>query len=179
MLQGLEAGGHVRSEMRLLELLRSIRDRYPDQMLIGAGGLATAADVSATLEAGADAVCLGTRFVASQEANAHSGYKDRIVQAKAKDTVITRIFGPEWPDVPKRVIKNQATDGQLADHPIGTTELFGQTYAMPPNSAVLPMRETTGDLDWMCLAAGESVEGIDTVESVAEIVELLFGGWSV
>ncbi|MGW8369918.1 MAG: NAD(P)H-dependent flavin oxidoreductase [Gammaproteobacteria bacterium] len=179
MLQGLEAGGHVRSEMRLIELVKSIRDRYPDQILIGAGGLATAVDVSAALKAGADAVCLGTRFVASEEANAHAEYKERIARAKAKDTLITSIFGPEWPDVPMRVIKNQATDGRVADHPIGTTELFGQSYEMPPNSAVLPMRETTGNLDWMCLAAGASVEGIEQVKSVAEIVESLFGGWSV
>ena len=78
-----------------------------------------------------------------------------------------------------RVIRNQATDGRVADQPIGTTELFGQWYEMPPNSAVLPMRETTGDLDWMCLAAGESVDGIDKVQSVAEIVESLLEGWSM
>lgn len=178
MLQGIEAGGHVKAEMRLLELVQLIRDEYPDQILIGAGGLATARDVNAVLKAGADAVCLGTRFVASQEANAHSEYKDRITQAKAKDTIITTVFGPEWPDVPMRVIRNRATDGEKADHPVGTTELLGQTYEMPPNSAVLPMRNTVGNFDLMCLAAGESVEGIDKVQTVAEIVDSLFDGWS-
>jgi len=174
MLQGIEAGGHVRSELPLLELLRKTRDKYPDQTLIGAGGLAAAQDVKTALDAGADAVCLGTRFVASQEANAHFEYKERIVRAKATDTIITNIFGPEWPDVPMRVIRNQATDGQQVDHPIGVTELFGQTYEMPRNSAVLPMRNTSGNLDLMCLAAGQSVERIDKVQSVAEIVESLF-----
>lgn len=178
MLQGIEAGGHVKADMRLLELVQSIRDKYPDQILIGAGGLATAEDVNTVLKAGADAVCLGTRFVASLEANAHSEYQDRITRAKASDTTITSVFGPEWPDVPMRVIRNQATDGHNADHPVGSTELLGQTYQMPPNSAVLPMRNTAGNFDLMCLAAGESVEGIDKVQSVAEIVDSLFDGWS-
>lgn len=178
MLQGVEAGGHVKAEMPLLELVQLIRDKYPDQMLIGAGGLATAQDVNATLKAGADAVCPGTRFVACEEANAHSEYKHRITQAKARDTIITSVFGPEWPDVPMRVIRNQATDGQNADHPVGTTELFDQSYQMPPNSAVLPTRNTAGNFDLMCLAAGQSVEGIDKVQSAAEIVESLFAGWS-
>jgi len=177
MLQGIEAGGHVRSELPLRELLRSVRDRNPDELLIGAGGLATAMDVRSAIKAGADAVCLGTRFVASEESNAHSEYKQRITRAKAADTVITSIFGPEWPDVPMRVIRNQATDGQLADRAIGVTDLLGQPYEMPPNSAVLPMRNTSGNFELMCLAAGQSVEGIEEVQSVQEIVHSLFNGW--
>jgi NAD(P)H-dependent flavin oxidoreductase YrpB (nitropropane dioxygenase family) len=178
MLQGIDAGGHVKAEMRLFDLVQLVRDEFPDQILIGAGGLATADDVRSILKAGADAVCLGTRFVASQEANAHSEYKNRIIRAKATDTIITKIFGPEWPDVPMRVIRNQATDGQITGLPVGTTELFGQTYEMPPNSAVLPMRNTAGNFDLMCLAAGESVEGIHEVQSVAEIVDSFLDSWS-
>ena len=177
MLQGTEAGGHVRSERSLEELLRFSRDKYPEQILIGAGGIANADDVRKTLEWGADAVCLGTRFVASVEANAHTEYKDKIIRAKASDTVVTKQFGPEWPDVPMRVIANMATKGHCVDYSIGVTELFGQRYEMPPNSAVLPQRNTTGDFELMCLAAGQSVERIGEVLPAAEIVESLFRGW--
>jgi len=177
IVQGLEAGGHVRSEQSLRDLLQRTRKKYPDLMLIGAGGIASAADVRDALAWGADAVCLGTRFVASTEANAHAEYQRRIVAARARDTVMTEIFGPEWPGVPMRVIANKATRGESPDGPIGTTDLFGQAYEMPPNSAVLPMRNTSGDFDRMCLAAGESVERIGDVQPVAQIVAELFGEW--
>ena len=177
MLQGIEAGGHVRSELPLRRLLQRTRTRYPEQLLIGAGSIANAEDVRQALEWGADAVCLGTRFVASAEANAHAENKDRIIRAKSSDTVVTEQFGPEWPEVPMRVIANKATQGHRVDAAIGTTELFGQSYEMPPNSAVLPMRNTTGDFDFMCLAAGQSVERIADVQPAAEIVEDLFSGW--
>ena len=48
---------------------------------------------------------------------------------------------------------------------------------LPRNSAVVPMRGTTGDFDLMCLAAGQSVERIHDVKPAAEIVSALFDGW--
>ena len=177
MLQGTGAGGHVRSELPLEDLLRRTRNRYPEKILIGAGGIADAGDVRNALDWGADAVCLGTRFVACTEANAHAEYQRRIVEACGADTVVTEQFGPEWPGVPMRVIANRATRGHVPDQSIGKTDLFGQTYELPPNSAVLPMRLTDGDFDLMCLAAGESVERIEDVKPAAEIVTALFAGW--
>lgn len=165
ILQGTEAGGHVRAEMPLKDLLQRTRTKYPEQILIGAGGIANAEDVRNAMTWGADAVCLGTRFVACTEANAHPEYQRRIIAARAADTVVTDIFGPEWPGVPMRVISNKATHGESSDESIGTTEFFGRSYELPPNSAVLPMRNTTGDFDMMCLAAGESIEHIDSVKS--------------
>ena len=177
MLQGMEAGGHVRSEASLQKLLRQTREKHPEQMLIGAGGIADAGDVKRALDWGADAVCLGTRFVASAEANAHAEYQQRIISACGSDTVVTEIFGPEWPGVPMRVIANEATRGVAAGQSIGNTDLLGHPYEMPPNSAVLPMRGTTGNFDMMCLAAGKSVEGIHDVLPAAEIVRSLFPDW--
>ena len=86
MLQGTEAGGHVRSESTLEELIRETRRRHPDPLLIGAGGIADAGDVRRALGYGADAVCLGTRFVNSTEANAHAEYQRRIVSSRASDS---------------------------------------------------------------------------------------------
>lgn len=177
MLQGIEAGGHVRSELPLRDLLLATRSRYPERILIGAGGIADAGDVKNALDWGADAVCLGTRFVACTEANAHAEYQRRIVGATGADTVVTTQFGPEWPGVPMRVIANHATRGEVPTHPIGKTDLFGQAYELPPNSAVLPMRSTVGDFEQMCLAAGKSVEHIHDIKPAAEIVSELFEGW--
>lgn len=172
VLQGREAGGHVKSELPLAELLTAVREVHPELMLIGAGGIGDAAGVRRALELGADAVCLGTRFVACREANAHPEYQRRIVAARAADTTVTRAFGPEWPDAPMRVIAGRPS--VTAGASIGTTQLFGVRYEMPPFSAVLPTRDTTGDFDAMCLAAGESVEAIRDVKSAAQIIHELF-----
>jgi enoyl-[acyl-carrier protein] reductase II len=118
---------------------------------------------------------VGTRFLATTEAYAHAEYKQHLLRASAADVVETRIFGPEWPDQPMRVLRNQAVrDAEggrpPAPGPIGRTRLFGQEYVMPPNSAMLPTPETEGDLERMCLAAGTSVGRIESIRPAAEIV---------
>jgi len=176
VLQGIEAGGHVMSRTPLAELVPAVRAAHPDTLLIAAGGIADAADVRAALALGADAVCLGTRFVACCEADAHPHYQSRIVAATASDTVLTTRFGPEWPGAPMRVIRNRAVAAGDSDENVGETVLFGRPYAMPPRSAVLPGRDTQGDFDRMCLAAGTSVGRITRVLPAAEIVAELFPG---
>lgn len=177
MVQGLEAGGHNRSQLPLIELLAPIARRAGSSHVIGAGGIADARSAAAALAAGADAVCMGTRFVACTESPAHPEWKERIVASTSADTVVTRLFGPEWPDAPMRVIRNRAVaraesaaEGSGPGAPVGHTRLFGQTYAMPPASAVLPTEATSGDLDEMCLAAGTSAGLVSRIRGAAEIV---------
>jgi nitronate monooxygenase len=105
--QGVEAGGHVRSETPGLELLARVRsalgDDYP---VLAAGGVAEAGDVRERLAAGAEAVVCGTRFVLSDESGAHPDYKSRLLAAE--ETVLTELFGAGWP-APHRVVPNAAT----------------------------------------------------------------------
>jgi len=65
--QGVEAGGHVRGSMPLLELLERMRAavRIP---VLAAGGIVDADGVRAALDAGAVAAVAGTRFLLSDEA---------------------------------------------------------------------------------------------------------------
>jgi NAD(P)H-dependent flavin oxidoreductase YrpB (nitropropane dioxygenase family) len=58
--------------------------------MIAAGGIADSLGVAAALALGADAVCVGTRLVASREAFAHKEYKRRVVAASADDITRTR-----------------------------------------------------------------------------------------
>jgi hypothetical protein len=98
------------------------------------------------LSEGAEGVWVGTRLVASQEAYAAQEYKRRLVESTDGDTVIQRIFGPEWPGQPQRVLRNRVVaewagrEGQIPSPPpppatIGTTLLFDQQYVMPRFSA--------------------------------------------
>lgn len=174
IVQSNEAGGHVRANSSALSLWPAVREAVGDMTMIAAGGIADGRTAAAAFMLGADAICMGTRLVASTESLAHPEYKSAVVRAQDTDTAITRLFGPEWPDAPMRVIRNQAlqdADEDIAEPgPVGTTILFGQGYVMPRHSAILPTRDTTGRLEQMCMAAGASVGRIHSVESAGSLV---------
>jgi len=116
IVQGVEAGGHVRGTVPALELLERARAAIPDFPLLLAGGIAKREDVQAALDAGACAAVAGTRFLLSEESRAHPEYRQRLIEAD--DTVLTELFGAGWP-APHRVVANAATDHWLATDPRG------------------------------------------------------------
>ncbi|MBC7928341.1 MAG: nitronate monooxygenase [Bryobacteraceae bacterium] len=181
--QGSEAGGHNRSTTGLFALLPQMVDAVGPVPVVGAGGVADGRGMAAALCLGAAGVCVGTRLVASVEANAHEEYKRRIIQATENDIARTCIFGPEWPDAPMRVIQNRvvrewagnATQTPLQKYPdpIGTTILGGQQYAMPRFSAILPTVDTSGDFEEMCLPAGDSAPLVSSILTVQEVLRTM------
>ena len=115
--QGVEAGGHVRGTLPAAELLARVRGAVPDDYpVLSAGGIADAADVRARLDAGAEAVVCGTRFLMTEESGAHPAYKERLIEAH--ETILTELFGVGWP-APHRVVPNEATVRWLARDPRG------------------------------------------------------------
>ena len=87
--EGFEAGGHNgRDETTTLCLIPMVKKvlRIP---LIAAGGIGTGRGVLAAIALGADAVQIGSRFVASIESSAHQAFKDSVVQAQEGDTMLT------------------------------------------------------------------------------------------
>jgi len=111
IVQGVEAGGHVRGTVPALELLERARAALPaDYPLLLAGGIAEAGDVRAALEAGATAAVAGTRFLLAEESRAHPAYRERLVAAG--ETILTDLFGAAWP-APHRVVPNAATERWL------------------------------------------------------------------
>ena len=184
--QGRQAGGHNKSVVRTAPLLRRIIREVKPLMVLAAGGIATGADVAEALAKGADGVWVGTRMVASTEAFAHPDFKRRLLRAHGRATAVTTAFGPEYPNVPYRVLRtdlvkriegreDQIPPPQPGDSPIGETVLFPftlrQPYTMPPFSAVVPTPDTTGEFDLMGFPAGEdSVRKIKAVKPAAEII---------
>lgn len=187
IVQGREAGGHNRSSTPLHALLGQVRSALPRLPLLAAGGIADGYDAADALLHGADAVWVGTRLVASVEAQAHAEYKRRIVVASGDDaTVATTLFGPEYPKRPYRVLRNRVVkewagrEDQVPDPPpppavIGQTLLFPQTlrvpYTMPKFSAIVPTPETQGDIDEMGLPAGTGASRIREVLPARQIVQ--------
>lgn len=112
IVQGVEAGGHVRGAVGALELLEEVRAALPaGYPLLLAGGIASRVDAEAARAAGAVAAVAGTRFLLSEESRAHPDYAQRLLEAKA--TLLTDLFGTGWP-APHRVVPNEATERWLA-----------------------------------------------------------------
>lgn len=87
--EGFEAGGHNgREETTTLTLIPMVKEQL-NVPLIAAGGIATGRAMLAAMVLGADAVQVGSRFVASEESSAHRSFKEAVVAAKEGDTELT------------------------------------------------------------------------------------------
>ena len=87
--EGFEAGGHNgRDETTTFTLIPMVKEKI-DIPLIAAGGIATGRGMLAAMVLGADAVQIGSRFVASPEASSHQKFKEMVVKAQEGDTKLT------------------------------------------------------------------------------------------
>jgi nitronate monooxygenase len=173
--QGVEAGGHVQGETPLPDLVAGLRGGVP---VVAAGGIADANGLRRALAAGAAGVVMGTRFLATPEADIHPGYAERLVAAGPDDTVLTHLFDGGWPGAAHRVLSNStyeeweaAGSPEPGERP-NEGEVVAETDGVPiaRYAADEPRRSTTGEIEAMCLYAGRGVGAITSVEPAAEIV---------
>lgn len=127
--EGFEAGGHNgRDETTTFTLIPMVKEQL-EIPLIAAGGIATGKGMLAAMVLGADAVQIGSRFVASNEASSHVNFKDLVVKAKEGDTQLTL---KEL--APVRLLKNKFFDDvqtlyQKAPSKEDLIELLGRARA--------------------------------------------------
>lgn len=192
--QGVEAGGHVRGTRPALELLARTKAALGgDFPVFSAGGVTDAAGAKARIDAGAEGVVCGTRFLMSEESGAHAAYKERLIPAR--ETVLTELFGFGWP-APHRVVPNSATDRWLKGDPRGpgwlrrmqrmsapllsqapvplqlrlaATQRAGRVFG--PAAATAAGPESLVDAG--PLYAGECIERIGDIRPAAQLVEEL------
>lgn len=192
IVQGVEAGGHVRGSLPALELLERVKRALPaDYPLLLAGGIADQDDVQQALDAGASAAVAGTRFLLSNESRAHPQYRQRLLDAD--ETILTELFGFAWP-APHRVIRNAATEHHLSDNSrvptlnraLNQLSVPGARFtpaslqrrlihAQRPSSRMLTPQGPTDDgpatlLDAGPLYAGQTVARIGDIHPAAKIV---------
>lgn len=98
--QGTEGGGHT-GRIAGMALIPQIVDAVKIPVL-AAGSIVDGRGLAAALAFGAQGVWMGTRFIASHEANAAKAYKQRVVAAGSDDTVIARCYSGK----PMRVLNN-------------------------------------------------------------------------
>ncbi|NNC45578.1 MAG: nitronate monooxygenase [Winogradskyella sp.] len=160
--EGFEAGGHNgRDETTTLTLIPMVKEHIQIP-LIAAGGIATGRAMLACMVLGADAVQVGSRFVASKESSAHEAFKNVVVNAKEGDTQLTlkelapvRLIKNKFYEQIQDLYKTSPTTEQLK-------ELLGRARAKKG------MFE--GDLDNGELEIGQISGLIHDIKTVEEIV---------
>ena len=140
VIQGVEAGGHVRGQVGLLPLLPIVIDAVAPLPVVGAGGIVDGRGLAAALALGAEGVWVGTRFVASDESEAHPEYKKRLLGSCETDTVYTETFHVGWPPhSPHRALRNSLTDGgSPPPGSVARVRLGDQTVEVPPFGSATP-----------------------------------------
>jgi nitronate monooxygenase len=151
------AGGHA-GTLSPFALVKQIRAIYCGTIVLS-GAMSTGADVLAARAMGADLAYLGTRFIASEEANASDDYKRMLVESSAEDIVYTSLITGVHGNYLRGSIARAGLDpDNLAE---------GQKAAMSFGSRA-PAKA------WKDIwGAGQSVSGIHGVASVAALVDKL------
>lgn len=177
VVQGTDAGGHgLQAGASIISLLPEIVDalhfhRLADIQLIAAGGITEARGVAAALTLGAQGVCLGTRFLASEEVTISDGYRNEIVRASdggqstARTSLYDQLRGTTlWPKTYNgRALLNRS----FRDHNSGMN--------LEENKALYEEAIKQGDAGWgldgrMTTYAGTGVGLIKSIMKAGDIV---------
>ncbi len=87
--EGFEAGGHNgRDETTTFCLIPNVK-KHITKPLIAAGGIALGSQMKAAMILGADAVQIGSRFAATEEASSHTDWKNKVISLNEGDTQLT------------------------------------------------------------------------------------------
>jgi len=159
--EGMESGGHV-GEVSTMALIPQIVDAVSIPV-IAAGGIGDARGVVAALALGAQGVQIGTRFVASVECTAHDNYKEAVIRAKERSTVLTGMTTGH----PVRVIANKLTREYLELERNGASvEELERLGAGKLKAAV-----RDGDVERGSIMSGQIAGMVREVKPVAAIIE--------
>ena len=164
--EGAESGGHV-GELHTMALVPQIVDAL-DIPVVAAGGICDGRGAAAAFMLGADAIQVGTRFLAAEECTAHNVYKEKILKATDISTIVT---------------------GKTLGHPVRSLKTpFSKSFAkMEADPSVTPeeilafgtgaLRKAVkeGDLNGSYMA-GECAGMVKKIEPAKSIVEDLILG---
>ncbi|MFD5874696.1 NAD(P)H-dependent flavin oxidoreductase [Streptomyces sp. NPDC060322] len=166
--QGAEAGGHHRTLATLPLIPAVVEVTQGEVPVVAAGGFADGRGLAAALALGADGVMMGTRFAATEESLATTGFKSRLVSARTADTIRTHAFdvvrGIPWPaGHPARSIGNDFTRTWTGRD----AELTAQRATVEPEWAAAVARDDTSQ---RAMFAGEVLDLIQDIQPAAQVV---------
>jgi len=162
--EGCEAGGHI-GELTTMALVPQVVDAV-NIPVIAAGGIGDGRGVAAAFMLGACGVQVGTRFLTAYECNIHRNYKDKVLNAKDIDTIVTgRCTGH-----PVRVLKNKlAKELQAIDRKNPDPEKVEEMGKGSLRKAVVD-----GDLENGSFMSGQIAGLLHKEQSSKEIIEEMF-----
>lgn len=153
------AGGHA-GTLSPFALLPEIRRIFQGPIAL-AGAIANGQSILAAQALGADFAYMGTRFIATQEANAVDAYKQMLVDTRAEDIVYSSLFT----GVPGNYLKPSIAAAGMDPDKLPSADKSKMDFGSGGNSAAKAWRDIWG--------AGQGVGSIDSVPSVAELVDQL------
>lgn len=180
IVQGYDAGGHVRGLVPTLTLLPEVVAMAGSVPVAASGGIASGQALVAALALGAQAASIGSAFVATTESYAHPYHRKCLVDAHAEDTVHTTIFARNWTiTAPVRVLPNAVTRGDYAhlseaekNQPIAEQDGGQPIYLYSTDS---PAVDATGRIEDMAIYAGQSVGQIHDILPAGERIARIMG----
>ena len=161
--EGTEAGGHI-GELTTMVLVPQIVDAL-EVPVIAAGGIADGRGVAAALALGAEGVQLGTRFICARECTVHQNYKEAVLNAKDRDTVVTG----ETTGHPVRILRNRLAREFKQKEKSGATQ--EELAALGAGKLAAAARE--GDVQNGSVMAGQVAALVKTVEPAKAIINNL------
>jgi enoyl-[acyl-carrier protein] reductase II len=165
VVDGAEAGGHPPpSEVGTLVLVRRVV-KAVKLPVVASGGVADGAGIAALLALGAEAVQLGTRFIATPEASVHDNYKRAVLAA---DVDQTSLVGRGR--LPIRQLKNAFARKYEAAERAGASAAELEALF---ESASLKQAALEGDVEWGKVEAGQSAGLVDEILPAAEVMHRL------
>lgn len=159
---------------------RRSRERLRDEMadlglpLVCAGGIATPDEFRETLDMGYAGVQMGTRFIATEECDAHPAYKQALVDHDEDDVVLTeKLTGVpvsvlNTPVIEKLGLKATGLERWLLRHP--RTKKWMRSWYVGRSMRKLPAGASGGSAYRHVWQAGKSVGGVREILPAGEIV---------
>jgi enoyl-[acyl-carrier protein] reductase II len=165
VVDGAEAGGHPPpSEVGTLVLVRRVV-KAVKLPVVASGGIADGAGIAALLALGAEAVQLGTRFIATPEASVHENYKRAVLAAEVDGTTLVGRGR-----LPIRQLKNAFSDKfEAAEKSGASRETLQEIY----NSSSVRLAALDGDVEWGKVEAGQSAGLVEDMVPAAELLRRL------
>lgn len=164
--EGMESGGHI-GMLTTMTLVPQVVDALKIPV-IAAGGIADGRGVAAAFMLGASGVQMGTRFLASEEAEVHENFKNSVVKAKDIDTIVTgELLGNR-----ARVLKTKMSKNFVKQERIEITKPKPDADAIEElENGSLRRAVLDGDKENGAFMAGQISGMITEIKPVAQILE--------
>jgi nitronate monooxygenase len=170
---GQGAGGHA-GPNTLQVLVPSLHKHFPDKIVIAAGGIANGSGIVSMLALGAAGVSVGTRFIASIEANVSNDYKNAIVSSHMNDIVLTeKISGTPCTIINTPFAKKIGYKQNWLERMLSTNSRTKKYFKMWVQiSGMKKLEKSIHPGNYKTLwCAGQSVELIEDILSCSEIIK--------